>query len=110
MKITVLVDNNSRIDNYLLAEPALSLLIEHKDKKILFDTGFSNVFIQNAKALTIDLNNITDTVISHEHNDHHNKKEIYCRSLFYAKIPPHVGFSRLAKFSKSHFLENFSVI
>ena len=70
MKITVLVDNNSRIDNYLLAEPALSLLIEHKDKKILFDTGFSNVFIQNAKALNIDLNNITDTVISHGHNDH----------------------------------------
>ena len=37
MKITVLTENNSRIDNYLLAEPGLSLLIETADKKILFD-------------------------------------------------------------------------
>ena len=28
MKITVLTENNSRIDNYLLAEPGLSLLVE----------------------------------------------------------------------------------
>lgn len=70
MKITVLVENNSRIDNYLLAEPALSLLIEHKDNRILFDTGYSDVFLQNAKTLNIDLNNITDIVISHGHNDH----------------------------------------
>lgn len=46
MKITVLVENNTRIDNYLLAEPALSLLIEHKDRKILFDTGYSDIFMQ----------------------------------------------------------------
>lgn len=33
MKITVLTENNARIDNYLLSEPGLSLLIEAKDKK-----------------------------------------------------------------------------
>lgn len=70
MKITVLVENNTRIDNYLLAEPALSLLIEHKDKKILFDTAYSNIFMQNAKKLGIDLSEITDIVLSHGHNDH----------------------------------------
>ena len=42
MKITVLTENNARIDNYLLSEPGLSLLIEAKDKKILFDTGYSD--------------------------------------------------------------------
>lgn len=70
MKISILAENNSRIDNYLLAEPAFSLLIEHKDKKILFDVGYSDVFIKNAKTMNLNLNEITDIVISHGHNDH----------------------------------------
>jgi 7,8-dihydropterin-6-yl-methyl-4-(beta-D-ribofuranosyl)aminobenzene 5'-phosphate synthase len=70
MKITILTENNSRIDNYLLAEPGLSLFIEVYNKKILFDTGYSDVFLQNAKKLEIDLSQITDIVISHGHNDH----------------------------------------
>lgn len=70
MKITVLCDNNTRIDNYLLAEPALSLLVEHKDKKILFDTGYSDVFIRNSEKMKISLSDITDIVISHGHDDH----------------------------------------
>ena len=70
MKITVLTENNARIDNYLLSEPGLSLLIEAKDKKILFDTGYSDVFIKNAETLRLDLRDITDIVISHGHNDH----------------------------------------
>ena len=37
MKITVLMDNNTLIDRYFIAEPAVSYLIEHEDKKILFD-------------------------------------------------------------------------
>ena len=70
MKITVLVENNSRIDNYLLSEPGLSLFIEHGDKKILFDTGYSDIFAQNALKLGIELENITDIVLSHGHNEH----------------------------------------
>ncbi|DAB10729.1 TPA: MBL fold metallo-hydrolase [Candidatus Gastranaerophilales bacterium HUM_15] len=70
MKITVLTENNSRIDNYLLSEPGLSLLIEAKYKKILFDTGYSDVFIKNAETLGLDFGDITDIVISHGHNDH----------------------------------------
>lgn len=70
MKITVLVENNSRIDNYLLSEPGLSLFIECDGKKILFDCGYSHIFEQNAKKLGIDLENITDIIISHGHDDH----------------------------------------
>ena len=70
MKITVLVENNTRIDNYLLAEPALSLLIELEGRKILFDTGYSDVFLKNARTLGIDLTDITDIVLSHGHDDH----------------------------------------
>lgn len=70
MKITVLVENNSRIDNYLFAEPAFSLLIELGNKKIIFDTGYSDIFLKNAKSLNISLDNVTDIVLSHGHNDH----------------------------------------
>ena len=70
MKITVLADNNSRIDNYLLAEPALSLHLEVDDKKILFDCGYSDVFIKNAKKLGVDLSSVNNIVLSHGHNDH----------------------------------------
>ncbi|MGI6510183.1 MAG: MBL fold metallo-hydrolase [Erysipelotrichaceae bacterium] len=70
MKLTVLCDNNSIIDNYLLAEPALSFLLEDGSDVILFDTGYSDVFVRNAEKMGIDLNGITKIVFSHGHNDH----------------------------------------
>ncbi len=53
-----------------MAEPGLSILIEIENKKILFDTGYSDVFIKNANKLNISLENLTDVVISHGHNEH----------------------------------------
>lgn len=70
MKLTVLAENNSRTDKYLLAEPALSFYIETENKKILFDCGYSDVFIKNAFKLGINLRNTDDIVFSHGHNDH----------------------------------------
>lgn len=70
MKITILTENNSRIDNYLLAEPGFCALIEHNNKKILFDTGYSDTFIKNSTKLNLSFNDITDIVISHGHQDH----------------------------------------
>ncbi|MEC5319711.1 MBL fold metallo-hydrolase [Brenneria populi subsp. brevivirga] len=70
MKLTVLVDNNTFIDKYLTGEPGVSYLIECDGKKILFDVGYSDVFLKNAQTLQIDLTNIDAIVISHGHNDH----------------------------------------
>lgn len=70
MKLTVLVDNNTYIDHYFHGEPALSFFIEENDKKILFDTGYSDCFITNAEKLGIDLSKIEKIVLSHGHNDH----------------------------------------
>ena len=70
MKLTVLVDNNTFIDEYYLGEPAVSYYIEDENTKILFDTGYSNIFIENAKKMNIDLNEINKIIISHGHNDH----------------------------------------
>ena len=55
MRLKVLVDNNTFIDEYYLGEPAVSYYIEDEDTKILFDTGYSNAFIKNAKKMEIDL-------------------------------------------------------
>lgn len=70
MRCTVLVDNNTFIDHYYLGEPAFCLYIEDEEEKILLDTGYSDVFIQNAEKMGIDLSQVTKIVISHGHNDH----------------------------------------
>ena len=70
MKLTVLVDNNTYIDQYYLGEPALSFYIEDGAEKILFDTGYSDAFIKNAEQMEIDLGALTCIVLSHGHNDH----------------------------------------
>ncbi len=73
IKVTTLLEN-SRIENKKLAvEHGLSLFIEIGQpiqRKILFDTGQSGKFIENARLLNIDLA-LTDTVVlSHGHYDH----------------------------------------
>ena len=70
MNLTVLCDNNTYIDNYLLGEPALSFFIENGKDKILFDLGYSDVWKQNAKKLNIDLSSINIVCFSHGHDDH----------------------------------------
>ncbi len=70
MKLTVLVDNNTFIDRYFLGEPGLSFFIEEDDKRILFDTGYSDAFIKNADKMRIDLRNLDYVVLSHGHVDH----------------------------------------
>ncbi|UAN24749.1 MBL fold metallo-hydrolase (plasmid) [Enterobacter sp. JBIWA003] len=70
MKLTILVDNNTFIDEYLIGEPGVSYYIECDELKILFDVGYSDVFIKNAQLLSIDLTSIDKIVFSHGHNDH----------------------------------------
>lgn len=70
MKLIVLCDNNTFIDNYLLGEPALSFYIENENDKILFDLGYSDVFKQNAMTLNINIADVNKIVFSHGHNDH----------------------------------------
>ena len=70
MKLTVLMDNNTLIDRYFLAEPGVSYLIEVDGKRILFDVGYSGAFINNARKLSIDLLDVDFVVLSHAHLDH----------------------------------------
>ena len=70
MKLTVLMDNNTYIDQYYLGEPAVSYYIEDGDVRMLLDTGYSDAFIRNAEAMGINLSKLTHIVFSHSHDDH----------------------------------------
>lgn len=70
MKLKVLVDNNTYIDEYYYGEPGVSYYIEDEGEKILFDVGYSGLYIKNAKKMGIDLNEIQKIVLSHAHDDH----------------------------------------
>jgi 7,8-dihydropterin-6-yl-methyl-4-(beta-D-ribofuranosyl)aminobenzene 5'-phosphate synthase len=71
MKITMLAENRLAPGvTGLKAEPGLSTLIETQAGKILFDTGSSGVFIENAAQLGVSLEDVNLVVISHGHGDH----------------------------------------
>lgn len=69
MEITVLIDNEKKELAYR-TEHGLSILIEFNGATILFDTGKSDAFIQNAKLLGKDLTKVNFVVLSHSHYDH----------------------------------------
>lgn len=69
IRITILVDNNSvRAD--LEHEHGLALWIEYQNERILFDTGQSNLLLQNAEKLGVNLEQTNAIVLSHGHYDH----------------------------------------
>jgi len=70
LSLTVLVDNTTLTDRYFSGEPGLSFLIETEGKKILFDTGYSDLFLQNAGKMGISLLDLDIVVLSHGHLDH----------------------------------------
>jgi len=71
MKITTLLENVcSDASSDLISEWGLSLHIEFGDHSILFDTGKSGAFADNAEHLNIDINSVQVMVLSHHHFDH----------------------------------------
>lgn len=70
MKLIVLVDNNTYIDQYYYGEPAVSYYIEDEESRLLLDVGYSDLFLKNAEALGVDIDKINTIAISHGHDDH----------------------------------------
>lgn len=71
MKITTLIENRpNKNDPDLKAEWGLSLHIAFDGNNILFDTGSSGSFAENAERLAINLADIDIAVLSHHHYDH----------------------------------------
>jgi 7,8-dihydropterin-6-yl-methyl-4-(beta-D-ribofuranosyl)aminobenzene 5'-phosphate synthase len=71
LKITVLVSNVAGDPHLGDGEWGYSALVEVDGHKILYDTGASpDMVLNNAKALHIDLSDVEDVVLSHNHWDH----------------------------------------
>jgi len=73
MRLNILTDN--RAGETTGAEHGFSAFIEHEGKRILFDTGQSDLFLRNAAVMGISLENIDAIVLSHGHFDHGNGLE-----------------------------------
>lgn len=97
MKLVVLADNNTYIDQYYLAEPALSIYIENGDKKYLFDTGYSDVYLKNAERLGIELESLDAVIISHGHNDHTGGLAFYPKKQKKPLLIAHPGIMEAKK-------------
>ncbi len=69
MHITLLSDNQV-FKSGLKAEHGFSALLEAHNYRLLFDTGQTGLFLENAEALNIDLDDLDGVVISHGHYDH----------------------------------------
>lgn len=69
MVITTLVENTCCRED-LACEHGLSLYIETKNHRILFDAGQSGAFADNAQKLGVDLSRVDFAVLSHGHYDH----------------------------------------
>lgn len=72
MKLVTVLENKS-FNKKLTYKHGLSIYIEFKHKKILFDIGPNNDYLKNAKNLNIDIRDVDYLVISHGHYDHGKK-------------------------------------
>jgi 7,8-dihydropterin-6-yl-methyl-4-(beta-D-ribofuranosyl)aminobenzene 5'-phosphate synthase len=71
MQLSVLSDNKTT--GQYLNEHGLSFYIKtDTDIKILFDSGSSDIFLRNAKKMSIDVDEVDFIVLSHGHWDHGN--------------------------------------
>ncbi len=75
MLAKVLIDNIAQ--SPLKSEWGLCVHIEHKGKNILLDTGETGKFLENAKKLGVDIENVDIGVLSHAHYDHSDGMETF---------------------------------
>ena len=85
MKIITLLENR-RVSEDFLCNHGLSLYIETKEHKILFDMGSNDNFINNSKKLDVDLRQVDIAVLSHGHYDHGGGLEAFLSINKNAKV------------------------
>ncbi len=98
MILTILSDNRANNQQATLGiEHGLSIHIAHEGKNFLCDFGASDVFVQNANEMRIDLNQLNFAFLSHAHNDHSGGMEHFLKH-YNASI-----YAATEVFNKSYF-------
>ncbi|ANQ54555.1 hypothetical protein XJ44_00630 [Thermosipho affectus] len=93
MKIWILMNDKAKSGFY--SEHGFSVLTEVNGKKILFDTGQSDLFLKNVEKLDLNLLDLDAVVISHGHYDHGNGLEFLLKKIGPKKIYVGDGFFNL---------------
>ena len=68
--VSVIMNDTPSRYKPLEVEQGLSMLVEYNDTKILFDTGYDDRFMQNAKKMGYNMNDLTAVVLSQAHFEH----------------------------------------
>ncbi|MBQ1907516.1 MAG: MBL fold metallo-hydrolase [Firmicutes bacterium] len=106
MKITTLVENTCSTG--LPTEHGLSLFIEANGVRVLYDTGETELFAENAEKLGVDLSTADFCFLSHGHHDHggglkrfteiNDRAKIYMArgafGLYYNMAGKYIGLNR----------------
>jgi 7,8-dihydropterin-6-yl-methyl-4-(beta-D-ribofuranosyl)aminobenzene 5'-phosphate synthase len=100
IRLTVLVEN-SVTTRGLKAEHGLAFLIEIGGRRVLFDTGQSELLLDNARTLGLPLEGLDAMVLSHGHYDHTGGLAAVCRLSPGARIYLHPAAMR-PKYSGSN--------
>lgn len=69
MKLVTLMEDTACAPDFA-CEHGLSFYIETDDKKLLFDMGQTDLFLRNAQALGVKLDEVDTAFVSHGHYDH----------------------------------------
>ncbi len=85
MRFTVLVENESRRPE-LSAEHGISLWVQTAEANVLFDTGASSAFADNADRLGISIDQADFLVLSHAHADHTGGLRTFFDRNFHAPV------------------------
>lgn len=105
MNFKILVENKT--DNPgILAEHGLSIYIEAHGKKILLDSGATDIFLENAEKMDVDISEVDLAVASHGHYDHTGGFPAFCKVNSKASIYMHKNGFRAAYGMKNNVLRS----